>query len=402
MKTNILFKVVFLFIPYLLFSQSVIKVGEKAPEIVITDYIANISKDINLKNKFILLEFWATWCGPCLEEVPNLNKFQEKFKTKKDFVFVSITDEKVEKVLRTLKRIPFNSIVVSDQTGETIKNFGIEEFPTTVLIDNKGILKWIGNPRILNDVVLANFLSGKEILEEQNSKSNAALLTISNPTKIEDFNAIDLGYKTTIIDETLYSFSVFKGDKNIGGGYIYDFNKEGNYQNWNEDLISIFSNLTSVFKNHIVVPKNQKDKSYSIFYKNSFFKNEKEERDKIKKLLLNLLSLKENITYREETTYVLKIVNKNKLEQIVNEKGGKDGYNRTHFLFGNIKIERMLKTMSRFYNTVIKDETGLLGNYDFILRNNSVENTIKDLELYGLTLEKSKSEIPYYEYVSTL
>ncbi|PRZ22921.1 TlpA family protein disulfide reductase [Flavobacterium granuli] len=385
-----------------LFAQSIIKVGEKSPKIVITDYIQNIPKDTNLKNKFVLLEFWATWCGPCLDQVPNLNKLQEKYKSKKDFVLISITDEKTDKVLRTLKRIPFKSAVVSDQTGQTIKNFGIKAFPTTILIDDKGILKWIGHPETLNDVILNNFLNDKEISTSQNSYSDIPPSPTSrNPTKIEELNAIDLGYKTTTIDETIYSFSLFKGNKNQGDAYLFDFNNEGNYQNWNQKLISIFSNLTDAFENNIVIPDDQKNKLYSVFYKNSLFKNEKEERNKIKNLLLNSLSLEENLTYKEESIYVLKIINKNKLQEIFNEKGGEDGYNKTHFMIANIKIGRMLNTVSRFYNIVIKDETGLLGNYDFILRNDSIENTIKDLELYGLTLEKSKANIPYYEYVST-
>ncbi|TDE46969.1 redoxin domain-containing protein [Flavobacterium rhamnosiphilum] len=403
MKKNILYIVAILFMSNSLFSQTKLKVGDIAPKINITDYISNVPSDKNFKNKFILLEFWATWCGPCLQGVPNLNKFQEKFKSNKDFVFISITDEKVDKVLRTVKRIPFKSVVVSDQTGQTIENFGIKAFPTTILIDDKGILKWIGNPETLNDLILNNFLNGKEISTSQNSNSDMPppSLIVRNPTKIEEFNTIDLGYKTTTIDKTMYSFSVFKGNENEGGGYLFDFNNEGNYQNWNLDLISLISNLTNAFKNHIVIPENQKDKLYSIFYKNSLFKNEKEERNKIKNLLLNSLSLKEDLTYKEESIYVLKIVDKKKLQEIFNEEGRKDGYNRTHFLIGNIKIERMLNTMSRFYNTVINDETGLLGNYDFILRNDSIENTIKDLELYGLTLEKSKANTPYYEYVST-
>lgn len=400
MKKNILYLVFIMFVSNSLFSQTKLKVGDIAPNIHITDYISNIPNDKNFKNKFILLEFWATWCGPCLDQVPNLNKLQEKYKSKNDFVLISITDEKVDKVLRTLKRIPFKSVVVSDQTKQTIKNFGINAFPTTILIDDKGILKWIGNPETLNDMILNDFLDGNEISMSQNSDRPVILIS-ENSTKIEELKTIDLGYKTTTIDETMYSFSLFKGIENEGGGYLFDFNSEGNYQNWNQDLITLISNLTNAFKNHIIIPENQKDKLYSVFYKNSLFKNEKEERNKIKNLLLNSLSLKENLTYKEESIYVLKIVNKNKLQEIFNEKGGTDGYNRTHFLIANIKIEQMLNTMSRFYNTVIKGETGLLGNYDFILRNDSIENTIKDLEHYGLTLGKSKAKIPYYEYVST-
>ena len=114
MKNKILLIIITLLGSNVASSQNELVVGKMAPNINITDYIFNTPSDKNFKNKFILLEFWATWCGPCLEEVPSLNKLQEKFKSKKDFVFISITNEKPDKVLRTLKRIPFNSIVVSD------------------------------------------------------------------------------------------------------------------------------------------------------------------------------------------------------------------------------------------------------------------------------------------------
>lgn len=381
-----------------LFAQSSIKVGEKSPKIVITDYIQNVPKNTTLENKFILLEFWATWCGPCLDGVPKLNNIQEKFKSNKDFIIISITDEKVDKVLRTLKRIPFKSLVVSDQTGKTIKNFGINAFPTTVLIDDKGFIKWIGLPESLTDDILNSFLTKKDISIDTISDKSSDVI-IRNPTKIEEFSPVDLGYKTTTIKETIFSFSLFEGLETEGKGLLFDFSTEGKFQNWNEDLLSILVNLTNGFKNHIIIPEDQKGKLYSVFYKNNLFTNEKEERAKIKNLLLNLLSLKENVTYKEEPIYVLKIVNKNKLQEIFNEKGGKNGYNKTHFMIANQKIQRMLSTMSLFYNTEIKDETGLGGYYDFILRNDSIENTRKDLELYGLTLEKLKGNIPYFEYL---
>jgi hypothetical protein len=55
-----------------------------------------------------------------------------------------MTYEKSEKTKRTLEKIPFKTVVVSDQTlNET--NFNVDEIPHTVLIDNKGIIRWIRN-----------------------------------------------------------------------------------------------------------------------------------------------------------------------------------------------------------------------------------------------------------------
>jgi len=89
------------------YGQTILKVGDKAPKINLTDIILNAPKDKNIQNKFIVLEFWATWCAPCLSAVPHLNKLQDKYKSKKNLLFISLTDEKPEKIKRTLQRIEF-------------------------------------------------------------------------------------------------------------------------------------------------------------------------------------------------------------------------------------------------------------------------------------------------------
>ncbi len=138
------------------FSQSNITVGEKAPAIHITDWMANTPADKDLSDKFVVLEFWATWCGPCIKAVPHMNELQKKFDSA-DLIFLSITDENAEKVNRTLKRVDFQSAVVSDQTRQTHNAFGdgeegLASLPMTVLIDNDGIVRWVGLPDQLTDL----------------------------------------------------------------------------------------------------------------------------------------------------------------------------------------------------------------------------------------------------------
>ena len=159
------------------FCQNKLKVGEKAPKLNITDYLQNVPEDKNFDKKFMLLEFWATWCTTCLEEVPKLNQMQERFKNQKDLIFVSITYESPEKTKKTLERVKFNSIVVSDQTKKALNDFVLDNkgtiaLPKTILIDNKGIIRWIGVPYTINDTVITKFLEGKEILESDNTISN--------------------------------------------------------------------------------------------------------------------------------------------------------------------------------------------------------------------------------------
>lgn len=401
MKNKILLIIITLLGSNVASSQNELEVGKMAPNINITDYIFNTPSDKNFKNKFILLEFWATWCGPCLEEVPSLNKLQEKFKSKKDFVFISITNEKPDKVLRTLKRIPFNSIVVSDQTGKTFKNFiedkdGSYSIPKTILIDNKGIVKWIGSPYDLNDLILDKFINLEGLSVLDNSINNRP----SDPIFIKpsEEKITDIAYKMIYNEATLYSFTLLNGNKNEFNMNFNNLRAEGLYFDLNKNLISIISNLSNVLESQIILPENLKEQNYSLFFKNKNFITENESKLEIKINLLKSLHLTENVIHKKTDVYVLKVKNKNKLEEIINETEVKNGYNGTHFLFSNVDIDVTIKSISLYYKIIIKDKTNLKGKYDFILKNNSLEDMIKDLEIYGLSLDKINEDVEFYKY----
>lgn len=401
MKNKILLIIITLLGSNVASSQNELVVGKMAPNINITDYIFNTPSDKNFKNKFILLEFWATWCGPCLEEVPSLNKLQEKFKSKKDFVFISITNEKPDKVLRTLKRIPFNSIVVSDQTGKTFKNFiedkdGSYSIPKTILIDNKGIVKWIGSPYDLNDLILDKFINMKGLSVLDNSINNRPPDPIF--IKPSEEKITDIAYKMIYNEATLYSFTLLNGNKNEFNMNFNNLRAEGLYFDLNKNLISIISNLSNVLESQIILPENLKEQNYSLFFKNKNFITENESKLDIKINLLKSLHLTENVIHKKTDVYVLKVKNKNKLEEIINETEVKNGYNGTHFLFSNVDIDVTIKSIGFYYKIIIKDKTNLKGKYDFILKNNSLEDMIKDLEIYGLSLDKINEDVEFYKY----
>lgn len=147
-------------------AQTNIGVGEKSPKINVTHWVKNEPSDKNLSDKFIVLEFWATWCGPCIAAVPHMNEIQKKYE-QNNLYFISLTDESVEKIERTLKRIDFHSIVATDVTKRTMIDFGngkdgLDAYPLTVLIDNKGIIRWIGEPKNLDSEVMNDFLQDEK------------------------------------------------------------------------------------------------------------------------------------------------------------------------------------------------------------------------------------------------
>ena len=148
-------------------------VGEKAPELQLSEVIQGPSLSTisleKLKGKIVVLEFWTTWCGPCVEAFPHINELVEKYKGK-PVVFIAVTtdDSKVlmsslkEKVARVLYNRPLHTWIVMDAEGALTRNrYKISSYPTTILINQAGDIDAITYPLSLNESIFNNLLAGQ-------------------------------------------------------------------------------------------------------------------------------------------------------------------------------------------------------------------------------------------------
>lgn len=121
-----------------LWAKSVL--NQKAPEIKVTEWI---SQKPDTKGKFILVDFWATWCGPCRKAIPELNEIQKQFKD--DLVVIGLSDETVEKV-KSMKEPVIDYYYGIDPEGVTKNELKVQGIPHVILIDPEGIVRWEGFP----------------------------------------------------------------------------------------------------------------------------------------------------------------------------------------------------------------------------------------------------------------
>jgi peroxiredoxin len=91
------------------------------------------------REKFVLLNFWATWCGPCKEEMPGLEVLYQKFKDKKFILIaISVDYEGLQPVQEFISKHHYTFPVLLDPKCEILDLFEVKGIPTTFLIDKKG------------------------------------------------------------------------------------------------------------------------------------------------------------------------------------------------------------------------------------------------------------------------
>ncbi len=111
----------------------------KAKEFEAVDLNGNNIKFSDFKGKVILINFWATWCGPCRKEIPYLNIIFEKFRTNKEVVFIGITDEDKKDVEEFLKKNEYKLNILLGSIKNIYDVYGV---PTTILIDKNGFIQF--------------------------------------------------------------------------------------------------------------------------------------------------------------------------------------------------------------------------------------------------------------------
>jgi uncharacterized protein (TIGR03435 family) len=116
-----------------------------------------------LRGRAVVLEFWATWCGGCVDNIPHINDLAELYKSE-PLQFISITDETdVDLVKRFLTRHAISGWVAFDSEGSTFKAYAVEGRPQTVLVDRNGVIQGITDPTSVTPEVLSDLLSGKSL-----------------------------------------------------------------------------------------------------------------------------------------------------------------------------------------------------------------------------------------------
>jgi peroxiredoxin len=128
--------------------ESKIGVGAMLPELELATLDGEKIDLATLRGKVVLLDFWATWCGPCRLELPYVKKVHESFGGRADFMLLGISLDQRESVLREfIKKEQFGWPQVQDSAsgGGTVADaFGVQGIPATFLVGKDGKVIAVG------------------------------------------------------------------------------------------------------------------------------------------------------------------------------------------------------------------------------------------------------------------
>lgn len=209
-------------------AEVTLQIGDKAPALDIEHYVHEAKDGLGKvtefdKDKVYVVEFWATWCGPCIQSMPHLVELQNKYRGE-GVQIVSISDEDVETVDEMMakeypgKEETFSELtsaytITTDPDGSVSTDYmlaaGQNGIPCAFLVGKTGLVEWIGHPMEM-DEPLAEVVAGswdREAYKEQMKREQQLLAAMQKVNQLARSGKYEDAIK--VIDKTLEEM---KGD----------------------------------------------------------------------------------------------------------------------------------------------------------------------------------------------
>jgi thiol-disulfide isomerase/thioredoxin len=135
--------------------------GEQVPNFLFTDFSGKQHRLSDYSSHYVLLDFWATWCGPCVKEVTTLRKAEELYQGRGLEILGLNSDEKIEKARKFLEEKPVSWVQSVPQSTKQIidDELKVKWYPTIILVDpHRRIVFVSGNGK--------SMLKGKNLLKK--------------------------------------------------------------------------------------------------------------------------------------------------------------------------------------------------------------------------------------------
>ncbi|MGN7986069.1 TlpA family protein disulfide reductase [Pedobacter sp. 22226] len=373
------------------------RVGDQAPHIEITSWIKNVPEIKDLKNKFIVIDFWATWCAPCLETVPHFNNLVAKNISNKNLLFLAMTDENEEKVNWLLKRVQFSSAVVSDITRLTLDNFKVKFIPLCVMIDNNGIIRWVGNPGELSNEMIQAVMQEKSLPLSPEKK---ALLITKEVDEM--YAALVAKYSTYINDKDLKEYfsmtlSMFSHNRSS----FLSRNNAYNEMIISESLPYRMATLLGISESQVVLPANLSKSYISYCYKSE----KKTSVKQVSNIIFDELNLKPVVADSLVEVFQLEIADKELFRRFIPSdvspaQVGHTSWSKSYAGIDKESFSKLVQLIEdKFQRPVFLNPAKLFeSKISLTVKVDNEENLVESLASYGIKAMVVKKKMPVYHF----
>ena len=116
-------------------------IGNKAPDFTLEDVTGNPFTLSSLRGKYVIIDFWGSWCGPCIVGIPKMKSIYEKNKSKLEILGVACREESTDIWRNAVKQheLPWKNVYDDNLSAVNVK-YGVEGYPTKIVIDPEGTI----------------------------------------------------------------------------------------------------------------------------------------------------------------------------------------------------------------------------------------------------------------------
>ncbi len=135
----------------LVFSSSALFAADAAPDFTLKSSTGENIRLAEQRGQVVMLNFWASWCGPCREEMPLLDKLSVKY-GKMGVVLLGInTDQDIAEAKKVLEKVKVTYPILFDPDSKLSTLYNVDSMPYSVFIDKKGQIRHIHKGYVLGD-----------------------------------------------------------------------------------------------------------------------------------------------------------------------------------------------------------------------------------------------------------